>query len=145
MKAQNGFTLVEMLATMAVAGLLIGALVSIFFHISVTSSQGADILTISEEFQNIGQNITRDGQMAKSASGGSELVLTLPNSSTITYTLSGTELRRLTGGSSNSVGNHIIGATFSVNDRIITATLTASIGGATVEENTFQVRMRPAE
>ena len=145
MKTRNGFTLIEVLASMAVAGLLIGALVSIFFHISVTSGQSADMLAISGDFQSIGHNINRDGQMAKSASGGSELVLTMPDSSTITYTLVGTQLQRLAGGSSTPVGNHITGATFSVNNRTITVTLTASMSGGTIYEDTFQVRMRPAE
>jgi len=131
--------------TMAVAGLLIGALVSVFFRISVTSGQSADVLTISREFQNIGHNINRDGQMAKSASGGSELVLTMPDSSTITYTLVDTQLQRLADGSSTPVGNHITSATFSVNDRTIAVTLTASVSGGAIEEDTFQVRMRPAE
>jgi prepilin-type N-terminal cleavage/methylation domain-containing protein len=145
MKTQNGFTLIEVLASMAIAGILIGGLVSIFFHISVTSGQSADMVTISKEFQNAGHNINRDGQMAKSASGGSELVLTMPDSSTITYTLVGTQLQRLAGSSSTPVGNNITGATFSVNNRTITVTLTATTSGGTIEEDNFQVRMRPAE
>lgn len=130
---------------MAVAGLIIGGLVGVFFRISVTSGQSADILTISREFQNIGHSINRDGQMAQSASGGSELVLTMPDSSTITYTLVGTQLLRSTDGSSTPVGSHITGITCSVNDRTINVTLNASVNGDTIEEDTFQVYMRPAE
>ena len=145
MKTQKGFTLIEVLASMAIAGLMIGALVSVFFHVSVTSGQTVDMVTISKELQNAGHNINRDGQMAKSASGGSELVLTMPDSSTITYTLVDTQLQRLAGGSSTPIGNHITGVVFSVDNRTITVTLTASISGGTIEEDTFQVRMRPAE
>ncbi|UCB43374.1 MAG: prepilin-type N-terminal cleavage/methylation domain-containing protein [Dehalococcoidales bacterium] len=145
MKTRNGFTLIELLMAMAVAGLLIGGLVSVFFHISVTSGQSADMLAISREFQNVGHSINRDGQMAKSATGGSQLVLTMPDSSTITYTLTGTQLQRLADGLSTPVGNHITGATFAINDRTINVTLTATVNGGAIEEDTFQVRMRPAE
>jgi len=145
MKTRNGFTLIELLMAMAVAGLLIGGLVGVFFRISVTSGQSVDILTISREFQNIGHSINRDGQMAKSASGGSELVLTMPDNSTITYTLLGTQLLRLADGSSTPVGNHITSIMCSVNDRTINVTLNASVDGDAIEEVTFQVYMRPTE
>jgi prepilin-type N-terminal cleavage/methylation domain-containing protein len=143
MKNQHGFTLVELLVAIAISGIVMSAFVSTFFHVAITSGRASDTLIASKEFQNVGHWINRDGQTAKSAIGGAELVLTLPDESTITYTLVDTQLQRLADGLSMTVGNNITDITFSVDDRIITVELTSSAGGGTSEEDSFQVRMRP--
>ena len=145
MKTQHGFTLVELLVVIAISAIIMSALVSTFFHVAITSSQASDTHVASKELQNVGHWINRDGQMAKSAIGGTELILTLPDSSTIMYTLVDTQLQRLADGVSTIVGNNITDITFTISDRIITVEIASSSSGGISEEDAFQVRMRPAE
>jgi hypothetical protein len=62
------------------------------YQVTTIPDYGNDRLTALHELQNTAHWFNVDGQKAKSATGGSELVLTLPDDSTISYSLSGTEL-----------------------------------------------------
>ena len=78
-------------------------------------------------------------------SGG--LSLTLSDNSSVTYSLTGTELRRTAGGAQMTVARNITSASFSIADRVITMSLISSpVGTRRVsEDGTYKVYLRPSE
>ena len=92
-------------------------------------------------------DVNLDGQMAQSATGGSNLVLTFPDASSVSYTLVGTDLLRVTSTSNRTLAQNITSASFSVQDRIITMNLTSAPDGRwDISENeTYQICLRPSE
>ena len=99
------------------------------------------------ELQNVAHWVSRDGQMARTASGGNELILTLPDDSSITYTVVDTELRRTAGDSQMTLARNISDLSFSIESRIITVTVTSSPEGRPNinEQRTYKVCLRPTE
>ena len=140
MKAERGFTLVEMLVAAAIAGLLSIALVGTVFQVTTVAVNGTDKLAASNDIQNAVHRISRDGQTASGAVGGSSLTLTYPSASQVLYSLVGDELLRTVSGSDTVVARDIASVSFSVTDRSIEVTLIQSEGGG--EPVVFQVLMR---
>ncbi len=147
MKRQRGFTLVELLVTVAITGLIVSGLGTAIYQIFTVTEYGNDKLTATHELQNVSHWFSLDGQRAGAASGGSELVLTLSDDSSITYSLVGTELYRTAGGSNMTLAQNITSANFSVENRTITMTVTSSPQGRwDVSDNgTYKVYLRPTE
>lgn len=154
MKGQRGFTLPELLITIAITGLIVSLLgVAIYQIITVTES-GNDRMTAIHELQNAGHWVTLDGQMARTAtSGDNELVLALPLPDdflityAVTYEVVNSELRRTADESQMILARNISDISFSVENRIITMTITSSLGGRAniSEQGTYKVCLRPAE
>jgi len=147
MKQEQGFTLIELLIVTAITGLIIGVLGTAVYHIVTIPEYGNDRITAMHELQNVAHWVSFDGQMAKTASGGNELILTLPDDSLISYTVNGTALHRTTGTSQRTLAQNITSANFSVQNRYITMDITSSLGGRwSVSENgTYMVYLRPTE
>jgi len=147
MKGERGFSLVELLITVAITGLIVSGLGTAIYQIITVTEYGNDKLTATHELQNVAHWVSIDGQGASAASGGSELVLTLPDDSSITYTVVGTELRRTAGESEMILAQNITSANFSIENRTITMTVTSSPEGRwDVSENgTYKVYLRPTE
>jgi len=145
MNRERGFTLVELIIATAITGLIVGVLGTAVFQIVNVTDYGGDKLVAAHELQNAAHWVSRDAQMADNATGGSELVLTLPDASTITYTVNSTELLRTAGGSSMTLAQNITSANFSVENRIVTMSITSSPEGRwNVSENrTYKVYLRP--
>jgi len=144
LKNQKGITLVEILIATAISGLIFSVLgAAIYQFVGVTES-GSNEMTALNEVQNAAHWVNIDGQMASMASGSSELALTMPDDSTITYALSGTELRRTSTGSQITVARNINSISFSVDERVITMIITSSPEGrwGISEERTFKVYLR---
>ena len=146
---QRGMTLVEILIATAILGLIAtlpGAAIYQFINVV---ERGSVKMAALHEVQNAAHWVARDGQGARAAVGGSRLALTLPDSTSIIYELVGTgpryELRRTAGGSQIAVARNVISASFSINGRVITMTLTSSPDSrwAMSEERTYKVYLRP--
>ena len=146
-KGEQGFTYVELLMVIAITGFIFGILGAAIHHVVTVPEQGNDRITALHELQNVAHWVNLDGQMAQSATGGNELILTLPDSSSISYTLVGTDLYRTTSTSNQTLAQNITSANFSIQDRIITMNLTSAPDGRwDVSENgTYKICLRPSE
>jgi prepilin-type N-terminal cleavage/methylation domain-containing protein len=146
-KGEPGFTLVELMVVMAITGLIFSVLGVAFHQVVTIPEYGNDRVTALHELQNVAHWVNLDGQKAQSATGGNVLLLTLPDASSVNYTLVGTDLLRTTSTSSRTLAQNIASANFSIQDRYITVNVTSAPSGRwNVSENeTYIICLRPAE
>jgi prepilin-type N-terminal cleavage/methylation domain-containing protein len=146
-KREKGFSLVELVVATAISGLVISGLGTAIYQILTVTEYGNDKLTAAHELQNAAHWFSLDGQKANTATGGSALVLTLPDESSVTYAVVGTELRRTAGDSVMTLAQNITSASFSVENRIITMAVTSSPEGrwGVSESGTYKIYLRPDE
>ena len=140
-------SLVELLIATAVTGIIVSVLGTAIYQTITVSEYGNDKITAMHELQNTVHWVAMDVQKALTATGGSELVLTLPDGPLITYSLSGTELRRTDGGSQMTLAWNISSISFSIESRIVTMEITSTPTGrqGVIEQGTYRVYLRPAE
>jgi len=145
MNTQKGMTMVELVVATAVTGIIVVFLGTAIYQILTVTGYGNNRLIAAHELENAAYWLNRDGQQSITASGGSGLSLTLSDNSTVTYALTGTELRRTAGGNNIILARNIASLNFSVSNRVITMSLTSSlVGRDSVSENgTYQVYLRP--
>ena len=146
MKGQSGLTLTEMIIAVAITGIIVVFLGVAVFQIVKVSAYGNDELTALHEMQNAAYWFNLDGQEAKTATVGSQLVLTLTDNSTVTYSKSGTNLQRTANSQVMILARNITNINWTVNSQLVTMNLTsAPTGVSSVSENTtYIVYMRPA-
>lgn len=144
MKAQQGVTLVELIVALAITGVIITFLGTVIFQVVNVTGYGGDRLTASHELENASFWFNFDGQQSVSANVSSGLTLTLSDNSTLTYTLSGNELRRTVGSSYITLARNVASLNFSLNGRVVTMTIIDTpTGGYAVSENgTYRVDLR---
>jgi prepilin-type N-terminal cleavage/methylation domain-containing protein len=145
MNRQAGMTMVELIMAIAITGVIVVFLGMAVYYIITVSERGNDEFTALHEVQNAAYWFMKDGQEAKAAVGGSQLVLTLADDSTITYSLTGTDLKRTAGSLQTILARNITTATFTVNGRLTTMNLTSTpVGRSGVSESeTYMVYLRP--
>ncbi|MFC1908927.1 type II secretion system protein J [Chloroflexota bacterium] len=145
MKGQKGLSLVELLIAMAITGIITAFLGTAIYQIITVTEYGNDKLTATHELQNAAYWMNLDGQSASTASGGSELELTLPDGMSITYSLVGTELRRTVGGATITLAQNISSLIFSVEGSVLTMEITSAPQGRDQvnEQGTYKVYLRP--
>ena len=146
-KGERGFSLVELFVATAITGLVVSFLGTAIYQIITVTEYGNDRMIAMHELQNAAHWVSLDGQMASTASGGNELTLTLPDGSTVTYAVVSTELRRTAGDSQMILARNISEICFSVENCIITMTVTSSPEGRqnVSEQGTYKVCLRPTE
>jgi len=144
---ESGLTLVELLMTVAVTGVIVSFLATSIYQTITVTGYGNNRLTALHELQNAAYWFNLDGQKALSAEITPGLVLTLSETNTITYELAGTELRRTTAGSQITLAQNITSAEFSLDGRIIVMSLTSAPEGRedVSESGSYQVNLRPSE
>lgn len=147
MKGEQGFTLVELLVVTAITGFIFGILGAAIHHVVTIPEYGNDRVTALHELQNVAHWVNLDGQMAQSATGGGELILTLPDSSSISYTLVGSDLLRTTSTSNRTLAQNVASVNFSIQDRYITMDIISSPAGrwGVSENETYKICLRPTE
>ena len=145
MKGERGFTLVELLIATAITGFIFSILGAAIHHVVTIPEYGNNRVTALHELQNAAYWVNLDGQMAENATGGNGLVLTLPDNSSISYTLAGTDFIRTTSTSNMTLAQNITSVNFSIQDRYITMDITSSPAGRwEVSENeTYKICLRP--
>jgi len=147
MKGQKGFTLPELLITVAITGLIVSFLGAAIYQILTVTEYSRDRVIAMHELQNVAHWVSRDGQMASAATGGNELILTLPDDSSITYAVVDAELLRTADDSQMTLARNISDLSFSIEDRVITMTVTSSPEGRpnVSEQRRYKVCLRPTE
>ncbi len=145
MNRQSGMTLVELIITVAITGVIVVFLGTAIYHIMTVSEYGNSEFTALHELQNAAYWFNKDVPEAKAAVGGSQMVLTLSDNSTVTYALTGTTLKRTAGGNILTLALNISQATFSVNGRLATMFIKSTpVGRTNVSENgTYMGYLRP--
>jgi prepilin-type N-terminal cleavage/methylation domain-containing protein len=163
MKSQAGFSIAELLITVAITGIIVGFLGTAVYQILTVTEYGGDKMTATHELQNAANWVSHDGQMARTASGGDELVLLLPDSSLVTYGLVGTELLRTEEESQMTLARNISAVAFLVEERtehvisgafyedrrerIITMNVTSAPEGRPniTEQREYKICLRPTD
>jgi prepilin-type N-terminal cleavage/methylation domain-containing protein len=163
MKNQQGYSLPELLVTVAITGLIVSFLGMAVYQILNVTEYGGDQMIANHELQNAAHWVSYDGQMAKTATGGEELILLLPDSSLVTYGVVGSELLRTAGGSQMILARNISAVEFLVEERteritagsyyedrgerIITMTVTSAPPGRPniIEQREYKICLRPTE
>jgi prepilin-type N-terminal cleavage/methylation domain-containing protein len=145
MNRQAGMTMVELITALAITGIIVAFLGTAIYQIMTVSQRGNNEFTAMHELQNAAFWFTKDGQEAKAAVGGSQVVLTLADNSTVTYALTGTSLKRTVGSLQTVLARNIASAAFTVNARLVTMSLTSTPAGQTAvsESQTYTVYLRP--
>jgi prepilin-type N-terminal cleavage/methylation domain-containing protein len=145
MKKQQGFSLIELVITVSILGIMAGVLAPVFNQIIEIPEYGNEKITAMHELQNAAHRVNIDGQMAKSATGGSSLVLTMPDDSTISYTLNNNELIRTIGSDNWTLARNISYLNFTVDGRHVTMDITSSPEGrwGISENKNYQICLRP--
>ncbi len=145
MKKEQGYTLVELLITTAISGLIFVIVGTVMYQLTTVSGYGNDRLSVIHEMQNADYWLNYDGQMAVDAAGGASLVLTIPESETVTYSLTGKTLQRVEGASTLILARNVTSLSFMVNSRLVTMDMTSTILGRTdvSEHKTSRVYLRP--
>lgn len=145
MKGQLGYSLMELMMAIAIMGCIVLALGMVVQQTVTVPEQGSDQVNALHAIQNAAHWVGIDGQTAKNASGGSGLVLTLPDDSSVSYVLEGDELHRVSGSSNQTIARNIASASFSVTGRMITMNISAAPDSRwDISKNgTYQISMRP--
>jgi prepilin-type N-terminal cleavage/methylation domain-containing protein len=145
MKREQGYTLVELMIALAITGVMVVTIGMVIHETITVPESGNEQVSALHAIQNAAHWVSIDGQAAKAASGGSGLTLTMPDDSTVSYTLAGDELHRIDNDTDRTISTGIKNVNFSVSGRLITMTITAEQDGrGDISENgTYQIFMRP--
>lgn len=162
---QGGFTLLEVLASMVIGGALLGALVPAIFEITRVTSLNTTSITAAVQVESAARWLAKDGQGAQNTNlvDGAPAVNTVTLSWTdytswgtsfanpgqftthsITYSLSGTNLRRSLDGNTRTVASDVTSILFSRSGRVMTIAVTAAPPGLLpfAHQRTYNVTLR---
>jgi prepilin-type N-terminal cleavage/methylation domain-containing protein len=149
MRKQKGYTLVELLITLAITGLLFTVVATVIFQLTTVSGYGNDQLTALHEIQNTTHQLNSDCQSAVSALTGSTLTLSGPVGEIVTYSRAGNTLQRISGTTVRVLAQNValFDSSSSVNGRLVSVNLNIVIvGRSTINEQiacNFSLRPTP--
>jgi prepilin-type N-terminal cleavage/methylation domain-containing protein len=140
----GGYTLVELLISMAITSLVFMIAGTAIHQLSTVSGYGNDRMTAVHEMQNTAFWFNRDGQEALAASGDKNLILNMAGEGEVTYCLDGNTLQRISRTSSLTLAQNIGNLEFTVQDNLVTMNLTTMISGRSEEsvQGTYKVHLR---
>lgn len=141
-KANGGYTLVELLVTLALTGLVFAIAGSSIYQLNTVTGYGNDRLTTRHELQNAYLWFSRDGKEALTAGGDSHnLTFTLSDNSVIDYRLSGDTLVRVSSASSVTLVRNVTDLRFSIEDRLVSMEISTAVSGRLEEsvQSNYQV------
>jgi prepilin-type N-terminal cleavage/methylation domain-containing protein len=144
-KKQAGMTMVELMMTIAITGIIVTFLGTAVYQIINVSGYGNDRLSAQHELQNAASWFNVDIQQSVAATGGNQLVLTLSDNTTVTYSLVGNVLRRTSSGPYMTLALNISSAAFSITNRLASMTLfcVPSWRDNASENGTYMAYLRP--
>lgn len=149
---QRGMTLLELLVTIGLVGMLSGLAGTSAYQVVRMTARGTDELSAIHDLRNAGQWIVLDGQRAYTldlvdgAAPATSMTLRWiadDSDHTAIYSLSGTELRRNYDGTVMVVAHHVSSVGFSVNQRLLRASVVSSPSASTSKQLTYEVYLRP--
>jgi len=142
---QKGFTIVEILVAVAISGMIASLIGTAIYQFFAVTDRGSDEIVALHDVQNAAHWLNIDGPEAVSATGGATLGLTLPDASTVTYAVSGTDLVRTAGAAQTTVARNVTALNFDVAGKVVTMTITsAPTGGWGVsQQKIYKVYLRP--
>jgi prepilin-type N-terminal cleavage/methylation domain-containing protein len=155
---EKGFTLIEILVALAIAGAIMGVMAAAVITIIKTTSQNDEWNVNMRQVQNAGYWISHDALMAQSVSTNTTgFFLTLSWSdwnntsgtqynNIICYALNGNTLTRsLNGGSAILIAQYIVPPTTTRqwDGQTLTVTIRASLHGKRYAQQTYQISPRP--
>ena len=158
---QKGMTLLELMAAMAIAVLVMGGALALIFQEYRGTAIAKSPITVAHEIGNAARCISQDGMMAEStdlvegAEPADNLMLTwierydfanIPHSSS--YSLCGAELRRNYDGIETTVARNISKIEFSQTDRLITVSISCTPqwwDPQQIVQKTYRICLRPAD
>ena len=157
---QKGFTLIELMAVMAITGMIVLAVASSIFQVAQGRVDVAQKSTAMADIDSAVHWLVRDlvlaqeTSLAEGAPPVSDITIEWSDLTAwagdegsvehyISYTLSGTQLLRDYDGEETIVGRHLTNVGFSVEGKMFTVTLTSRSGlpGSTVTRS-FLIQMR---
>lgn len=147
MRKSAGFTLVELLVTIALSGLVFSIAVTAIYQLSSVTTYGSSRLDVLHDQQNAAFWFNQDGQQSLNAAVNNGLVFTDGNGVTTTYRLSGTNLERVWGSFVQVLGQNFSSAGFTVSQKVVSMHLVSSIAGRAEDrvDKTYQVYLRAVQ
>jgi prepilin-type N-terminal cleavage/methylation domain-containing protein len=143
-RKESGYTLVELLVSLAITGLVFIIAGAAIHQLSTISGYGNDRMTAVHEMQNTAFWLNRDGQEAAMAAGDKNLLLTLPDGQTVTYGLDKNNLQRITASGTRILAQNVESLSFQVKNNLVTMDYCSLISGR-MEDNvkgTYSVCLR---
>jgi len=147
MKKSAGFTLVELLVTIAISGLVFSIAAAAIFQLTSITDYGNSRLDVLHDQQNAAFWFNQDGQQSLIAAVNNGLVFSDGSGAITTYCLSGSNLERICGNSTQILGQNFSSAGFTVNGRLVSMHLISSVAGRAEEgvDKTYQVYLRAVQ
>ncbi|UCD08324.1 MAG: type II secretion system protein [Dehalococcoidales bacterium] len=153
---QRGMTLIEILITLGITGVIVGGLTASIYTIMSVTGRGNAEITVLRDVQSASHWIGNDARMAKDVTliGGvpaDGIVLdwidSEGNPHSCNYTFAGRDLIRSYNGTSSTIAWNVSSVEFSVNDNSLDYTITSETEGRWVvnKEVTGHVNLRAWE
>ena len=144
MSTQRGFTVAELIVALLITGVLATVLAFVIQQMVTVPEKGSAQVEASHTMQDVISTISYDIVGAKTAVAGSNLTLTMPDYSVITYYRSGNELKRSVDGDVEIIARNISSLSFSISNYVVSMNIVSAPENRWgISENcTYRIAMR---